>query len=1176
MNMHVCHRGWGVRTSLMRRLMREAEMKGGVILFRGNGAAARRYIEADRSRADEYYLGADDAVAEYAVLDGRGEVTATHALSADEYEGWVDWINPGTGESMGTPRAAAVGMKGSPLFAEMTINAPKSLSVAAALHPDVSVALDAAQQDALAEIRQWLGQHSVTRVGPRDAREVLPIERMQVVGIRHKTSRAGDPHRHIHMQIGMRVWAAGKWRALDTAALFKQQGAIRALGTAVIAAHPQLAQTLTRHGLALDPASGEIRELEPFNAMMSKRSAQIRRNLDRLEAEWEAAHPGEELGRVMTARLQGIAWTHQRPGKKPVDLKDEQWWVQELREAGYDPATSEHRTSQPAVAVDELSVQEVASRALDRSAASSSAWTRHTLQEHVTRITTEAGVQATPAELREFITLATELAVSDCFSVLPPGAATPEHVAHLTSLSVLTAEAALRDQLTATKPKRKSEHPDVTEAAIAAGLDRGQTVAAAAVASADALVIVEGAAGSGKTTMLRTAIDVAAEHGRPSRVVAPTLRAAQVAHEELGVPATSVAALVYAHGWRWNADGVWTRIAVGDTDPESGRAYTGPPKDTRLSRGERVIVDEAGMLDQDTAHALLAVTAEAGANVALVGDRAQLPAVGRGGVLEMAAQIRGRTYDMTELHRFADAEYAALTLALRDRETPGDVFDQLAVLGLVTLHADDEQACERITETAHHGEAITVVTNDEAAELNERMRTGRVERGEVDDEVTATGSDGLPIGAGDLIQTRRNDTALGVANRQQWIVQHIADDGTVYAREVGSGRKNPRTVTLPPEYVAGHAHLSYAATAYGVQGTTVTTSHTILSEATTAAGVYVGMTRGRETNRLHVIAEDMADARAQFIEALERDPADRGLAHVTAQAAEAVRGLVANGPVKLVTEELARLDQVAERAKEQADRWEQKAARLDAQRDAHRAEDEQADAVIHAAEDAAEHVRTEVTRPLVQRAEQDGATYLAAVEDEAAASTRLSAVGRFGRRKARAEHQAAKEQTQTQRARVRDNWGSAPPRNHQALPGWAAQTAAQKAKGDPRVAEAARAADAARTDRGKTSRRHKQERFALLAREIGTEQARSDQFGMRTVNPQRAARDALTRATLARAEADELRNLSVNDAARIIAAKRAEQEQTRRLLEQRERQLNPFQRTTPGSDPGRDGPARGL
>ena len=106
------------------------------------------------------------------------------------------------------------------------------------------------------------------------------------------------------------------------------------------------------------------------------------------------------------------------------------------------------------------------------------------------------------------------------------------------------------------------------------------------------------------------------------------------------------------------------------------------------------------MLDQDTAHALLTVTAEAGATVALVGDRAQLPAVGRGGVLDMAAQIRGRTYDMSELHRFTDTEYAALTLAMRDRADPGEVFDRLAAMKLVTLHTDDEQAREHITEHA--------------------------------------------------------------------------------------------------------------------------------------------------------------------------------------------------------------------------------------------------------------------------------------------------------------------------------------------------------------------------------------------------------------------------------------------------------------------------------------------
>ncbi len=197
--------------------MREAVagVKGGVILFRGSGVAARRYVEADRSGADEYYLGADDAVAEYTVLDRTGEVIAARSLAAEEYEAWVDWINPVTGEQMGTPRQPGEGRKGSPLFGEMTVNAPKSLSVAAALHPEVSEALDAAQRDALAEIQRWLGQHSVTRVGRRGAQEVVPIEHMQVVGISHKTSRAGDPHRHIHMQIGTRVWAAGKWRALD-------------------------------------------------------------------------------------------------------------------------------------------------------------------------------------------------------------------------------------------------------------------------------------------------------------------------------------------------------------------------------------------------------------------------------------------------------------------------------------------------------------------------------------------------------------------------------------------------------------------------------------------------------------------------------------------------------------------------------------------------------------------------------------------------------------------------------------------------------------------------------------------------------------------------------------------------------------------------------------------------
>ena len=78
--------------------------------------------------------------------------------------------------------------------------------------------------------------------------------------------------------------------------------------------------------------------------------------------------------------------------------------------------------------------------------------------------------------------------------------------------------------------------------------------------------------------MLAVAFGAAAADGRATRVVTPTKKAAAVVVRELGVPAESVAKLLHAHGWRWHCDGVWTRLAVGDRDPETGKMYGGPPR----------------------------------------------------------------------------------------------------------------------------------------------------------------------------------------------------------------------------------------------------------------------------------------------------------------------------------------------------------------------------------------------------------------------------------------------------------------------------------------------------------------------------------------------------------------------------------------------------------------------
>jgi len=90
---------------------------------------------------------------------------------------------------------------------------------------------------------------------------------------------------------------------------------------------------------------------------------------------------------------------------------------------------------------------------------------------------------------------------------------------------------------------------------------------------------------------------------------------------------------------------------------------------------------KAGMLDQDTARALLTVADEAGARIALVGDRHQLAAVGRGGVLDHAARwadvvpidvIHRFIHDVTDEHgrrrSVPNVEYVDLTRAMRTGE----------------------------------------------------------------------------------------------------------------------------------------------------------------------------------------------------------------------------------------------------------------------------------------------------------------------------------------------------------------------------------------------------------------------------------------------------------------------------------------------------------------------------
>src|SRR3954452_9162454 len=81
-------------------------MHGGMKIYAGSPAAARQYVEADRGRADDYYLTEGTGIARrYTAGDGR--VAELAALTGDAYEAWVAGCDPGTGEPRGQLRGDA-------------------------------------------------------------------------------------------------------------------------------------------------------------------------------------------------------------------------------------------------------------------------------------------------------------------------------------------------------------------------------------------------------------------------------------------------------------------------------------------------------------------------------------------------------------------------------------------------------------------------------------------------------------------------------------------------------------------------------------------------------------------------------------------------------------------------------------------------------------------------------------------------------------------------------------------------------------------------------------------------------------------------------------------------------------------------------------------------------------
>jgi exodeoxyribonuclease V alpha subunit len=218
-------------------------MHGGLKVYSGAPGAARHYVEADRGRADDYYLAEGTGVARrFTATDGR--VTELTPLTGTNYEAWVAGRHPDTGQPRGRLRQDDNAVR----FVEVVVNGPKTWSLAATLHPDIAAAYDGAQDRAAEQIIGWLSEHSTTRVGPRGGQVQVPVEALEAATIRHYTSRANDPHRHLHLQFVSRVFAARKWRGLHTVGVRDVINAINGIGHAAMDTDPELNGAFAANG----------------------------------------------------------------------------------------------------------------------------------------------------------------------------------------------------------------------------------------------------------------------------------------------------------------------------------------------------------------------------------------------------------------------------------------------------------------------------------------------------------------------------------------------------------------------------------------------------------------------------------------------------------------------------------------------------------------------------------------------------------------------------------------------------------------------------------------------------------------------------------------------------------------------------------------------------------------
>ena len=741
--------------------------------------------------------------------------------------------------------------------------------------------LEDALLDSAREALAWLDQHAAyTRTGHHSARTGEWRDGGGLVAslFLHHLSRDGDPQLHVHVAIWNRIQRADgaddKWRTLDSRSLHNQRLAVAPV------ADRGLEARLSALGYVMVPrADGNGAEIggvpQDVMDLFSSRAVAVTGETDRLAREYQTAY-----GKAPSRRTLWLL--HQQAGQRTRRTKAEA----RRTLAGQTGATEP-------TAVQRLAAWEA--QTVHRELAALSA-----VREHVTRYADEHAARA-PAVLDDAAKrTAARIAVAQvqkqhavwsmpqlrfevhrALPVLPPGTDGQAVVDEVAQLAVCGRSGTEVVQVTA------PDITDVTELGVRASdggsiyrppnaeryctldhLDAEEQILAAArrtvpqlVTAGQARAAVEPTGLTGEqrdaVVMILTATTAASVLVAPagagkSHTMAEFARlwTTFTGRRVIGLTTSTNAARVLEH--EGLAESYNIAAFLGKTEGSDQLRRPVP-----LHRGDVLVLDEASQLATADLAMITEAACQAGARIVPTGDTAQLGAVEAGGMLALlAAEVPAAR--LHEVRRFAAPWEREASVRLRD----GD----LAAAAVYDRHgriraADQEAAYDRAASMwlADHlrGKDVLLLTgsNAEAAELSRRVQARLIQLGTVGHPQAAL-SDGNQAGVGDLVRARLNTGidagGRDLTNRDTLQVTAFRGPDAVVRRQQLDGTWTG-TFLVPGPYLADSAELAYGGNVHVAQGRTVDTAHLLVTATLSRQALYVGMTRGRESNTAHVV-----------------------------------------------------------------------------------------------------------------------------------------------------------------------------------------------------------------------------------------------------------------------------------------------------------------------------------